>query len=603
MANKKPQPLDQKQFEATKQWFKQNSKSMPLEVKESFQRILDVYTCLGSKDRGYTNVLALLHKEMGILPKKDGFSEAELSIDDKINAATKALDRQAKNLARYKERLRALKAQKKSSKSKSTKKDKKNELTPMLENAKDAMHCTGSIEVTEEDKMSSIDKKTNFENPKGLHSVYNTTTRYNFDIVMTKQIHKIETVTDMRTGKSVTASTEEYGPKGFQVTWNAIAMMVIMTISYAMPTNRLSSLLSTADKKIFSSTSILKHLKYAANILEPIYYFLAKTIANAAIWYGDDTTANVAEMKKLALDDETLKKTEISGLVEEVEDYLGRTYNKKNGTGLKKKVNISAIAGKEDPMDARSYIFLYRTHFGSVGNLADSLLKMRKPEMPRLTFLGDLSTTNYPSLENQKKFSIDFAGCSAHARRPFWRYLDTDQDLCAYFLRAFLLISTIENRLVEMEANITTIKRFRERYTAKVYSYLLKISKMVITQDPKSPFNTWQPNSEIYNACAYIVNNYDKITKFIHDPRLPSTNNLMERVLRPEALYKSSSKQTKTEEGRVVLDILRTILVTAMAAKIDVKKYLIWVFINHKDVKINPQNYTPYAYAKLQPST
>ncbi|MCI5119068.1 MAG: hypothetical protein D3913_14230, partial [Candidatus Electrothrix sp. LOE1_4_5] len=187
-----------------------------------------------------------------------------------------------------------------------------------------------------------------------------------------------------------------------------------------MPVNRSSVLLSTTDKKIFSSTSILNFLKNAAEMLEPIYRHLSEVLSNSAIWHGDDTTAPVKEMKQLALDNETLEQSQPKGLAKTTSEYLGRTYDKKSGNGLKKKVNISSIAGKEDPMDARSYIFFYRTHFGSVGNLADSLLQMRSPKKTNLTFLGDLSTTNYPSPQWYDNFTITIAGCSAHARRPYW---------------------------------------------------------------------------------------------------------------------------------------------------------------------------------------
>jgi hypothetical protein len=610
MSKKKPKPLEQQELANLTVWLEKHSTQLPLEIQQSLSAIISLYTYLGHKQAGYTSLLSQLHTAMGMTPKKESFSQNELNdpsqlIEGEIEDLKKKIANRSKNLSNYKKKLKLLKEKQKieKAKKKSEKESKKkttNSLTPMLEHAKEGMLCKNAMTTTEEELVSGINKKENFENDKGLHSVFNTATRYDFNITVTKQNHKIETVTDMRTGKSVTASTIEHGPKGFQVTWNAIAMMIIMTVSYMMPVNRLSVLLSTTDKKIFSSTSILNFLKNAAEMLEPIYRHLSEVLSNSAIWYGDDTTAPVKEMKQLALDNETLEQSQPKGLAKTTSEYLGRTYDKKSGNGLKKKVNISSIAGKEDPMDARSYIFFYRTHFGSVGNLADSLLQMRSPKKTNLTFLGDLSTTNYPSPQWYDNFTITIAGCSAHARRPYWRHLQKDEDLCAYFLRAFLLISIIENKLLDKDADFVTIKRFRGRYTAKVYEFILKVCKQIITNDPNSQFNYWPPGSEIYKACSYIVENFDALTEFIRDPRLPATNNIMERVLRPEALYKSSSKQTKTEVGRVVLDILRTIVTTSIAANIDVKKYLIWVFINHSDARLNPQNYTPFAYAKLQ---
>jgi hypothetical protein len=63
----------------------------------------------------------------------------------------------------------------------------------------------------EESKVLTVEREQNFENPRGLHVVQDDRTRYEH-AVTTKTIHlKVETVTDLRTGKSVTAITDEIG--------------------------------------------------------------------------------------------------------------------------------------------------------------------------------------------------------------------------------------------------------------------------------------------------------------------------------------------------------------------------------------------------------
>jgi hypothetical protein len=80
---------------------------------------------------------------------------------------------------------------------------------------------------------------------------------------------------------------------------------------------------------------------------------------------------------------------------------------------------------------------------------------------------------------------------------------------------------------------------------------------------------------------------------------LPLDNNLSERLLRWEKAMSDSCKFRFSEKGRTNLDILRTILHTCSAAKVEVKDYLIFVFKNRDLIENDPDSYTPYAYALL----
>lgn len=87
---------------------------------------------------------------------------------------------------------------------------------------------------------------------------------------------------------------------------------------------------------------------------------------------------------------------------------------------------------------------------------------------------------------------------------------------------------------------------------------------------------------------------------YLDDPRLPSTNNLSERVLRWDKIMEDASKFRMTEAGRVHVDILRTIVHTCSAADVDLKDYLLFVFMNRVAIESDPSQFTPYAYALMQ---
>ena len=77
----------------------------------------------------------------------------------------------------------------------------------------------------------------------------------------------------------------------------------------------------------------------------------------------------------------------------------------------------------------------------------------------------------------------------------------------------------------------------------------------------------------------------------------PRSNNRSERLLRGEKILLVSAKFRKSEVGRVSLDILRSLIMTARAAKVSPKAYLSWVLAQpEKDIEQHPQDYTPLAY-------
>ena len=77
----------------------------------------------------------------------------------------------------------------------------------------------------------------------------------------------------------------------------------------------------------------------------------------------------------------------------------------------------------------------------------------------------------------------------------------------------------------------------------------------------------WTKATPLGSAARYILKHYERLTAYLSNPRLEATNNLRERMLRTEKLIEKSSLFRQSIEGRVVLDILRTILQTVPSAE------------------------------------
>jgi hypothetical protein len=89
------------------------------------------------------------------------------------------------------------------------------------------------------------------------------------------------------------------------------------------------------------------------------------------------------------------------------------------------------------------------------------MLETRSPLKKQLTLVTDLATTNLLSAELYSTFEVIHAGCSAHARRPFWKLKDKDQRLCYWMLSAFLVLEQIEDRIDELGRTEANIQRHR----------------------------------------------------------------------------------------------------------------------------------------------
>ena len=459
--------------------------------------------------------------------------------------------------------------------------------------------------------------------------------RYDFAVSVTRVELEVEkkVVVD-RTGERhvIAASTIEYGPPRYSVTWDALATLTILVAQFAMPFNRLATMFSTPEKR-FTAGAFSRMLHYVAQRFVPIYLELASQLANADILAGDDTSCRVLEVsryfatsppptdprpwegyKTSSAAEKTFKLCEQAqkeriqrredgdrGSIRTPEEtpslgvVLGRRFGfespRRNGDGPKQAMHISVISGRSAAADPGSLIVFYRSHIGSCGNLLESILKSRDPKLTKLTLQGDMSTTNMVTSPHlQTNFEILQIGCSAHARRPFAVHEEDDPDSCAHMLHLFLGLAIHEQQLDVFGRNRDNVLAVRGNDSRRLWNDILELAKKIEAK--------WSKATKLGTAARYIINHFDALTAYLNDPHLEPTNNLRERMLRLEKLIEGSSMFRHSLEGRFVLDVVRTILQTAVAAGIPVHEYLVSVMrTTDDDIRMQPERFTPRAWA------
>ena len=78
----------------------------------------------------------------------------------------------------------------------------------------------------------------------------------------------------------------------------------------------------------------------------------------------------------------------------------------------------------------------------------------------------------------------------------------------------------------------------------------------------------------IGNAAAYVVTNWDRLTRFLGDARIPLDNNATERGIRGPVVGRKNHYGSKSRRGTEIASVFYTLLETAKLAAVDPAKYL-----------------------------
>lgn len=572
-------------------WIASAEKVIPSGIFTTLKKIVAVYSSLNQGIKRAKGTLNALRTAMGILPKSEKGSQllSQQLIFENLTSEQSTLhtdlkakrDESVRNASDYTQRIREIE--------KNVKKPEQMEID--LTGESEMMFSFPNSDRVEKLSSKGVDRMKDFNKASGLQVSFDYPKRVDMTISVTEINYKVETVTDPETGKTVRASMIDEGPPGFQMTWRAISSLMKMHVGFAIPMNRIELMIGQPE---FTTSKICRVLQYGAKGLLPVYLELAEQLAEVKIVSGDDTPTKVLN-----------KADPFNEVTSAVDEFFGWQSPRADGRGEKTAMNVSLLMGRTEA-DPRSTIRFFRTHIGSVGNLLTKILETRLPQSGPLIFQGDLSSTNLPSEELIKKFSVLIAGCGAHARRPFWRYKEDDPSLCYKMLSGFLLLAKIEHKIDNMGRTRANVLKMRGRYSRMIWAAMRNRCVAAITGEVRSAAtypahirpDIWPPGTELYKACNYVIKNFGELTRYLQIPELGTTNNKSERGLRIEKSMLDASKFRQNRVGRVMIDILRTINATCAAAGIDPDIYLPIALRDLAAVRQNPTQFTPFAVAK-----
>jgi transposase len=107
-----------------------------------------------------------------------------------------------------------------------------------------------------------------------------------------------------------------------------------------------------------------------------------------------------------------------------------------------------------------------------------------------------------------------------------------------------------------------------------------------------------EPNSPLWEPISFVINQWNRLTRFYEIPGVPLDSNLVEQTLIIPVRYLAGSFAYKTQNGAEVGDRHMSLVATANANGVEPVAYLSACLENHRDLAHRPEHYLPWVYSK-----
>jgi hypothetical protein len=226
--------------------------------------------------------------------------------------------------------------------------------------------------------------------------------------------------------------------------------------------------------------------------------------------------------------------------------------------------------------------FSGRQHAGE--NLAD-VLKQRAEELQQPIQMCDALSRNLPG-----ELKTIVANCMAHGRRQFVDVADRFPDECEYVLKALKVVYRTDAEA--RKKKLCPAKRLRLHRT-KSQQTMSRLHNWLKRQlDEKLV----EPNSALGEAINYMLNHWEKLTRFLQTPGAPLDNNICERALKRAIVHRKNSLFYKTRRGARIGDMYMSLIYTCELCQVSPFDYLAALHRHAEQVAHAPDDWMPWNY-------
>jgi len=328
---------------------------------------------------------------------------------------------------------------------------------------------------------------------------------------------------------------------------SADVSIALLKYGNGLPFDRLDKYQDSLKIPLPSSTA-WERVEKLADSIYPVFNKIVELLANTKNLYIDDTTARILNF--IAYDGERsgLFTTALIGL------------------------------GKHD-------LTVYRTGNKHAGENRDKLLALRKINSPKLIQMSDALSRN-----NSKDEMVEITYCHCHARRGF--FINADE------LGGRRSVLDLYSKLYKHEKyckdhNFDDQQRllYHQKHSSAV---MKRFRRWCLLQFAKKKI---EPNEPTGQAIQYVLNHWEKLTKFLRIPGVALDNNLCERKIKKVILHRKNSLFYKTQHGADVGDIIMSMIETCKDSLVNPFEYLVALHKNKSRVHMSPEKWLPWNYS------
>lgn len=343
-------------------------------------------------------------------------------------------------------------------------------------------------------------------------------------------------------------ASEKYTP-------GAKATLAVLHYGMAVPFNRLERLQSMMGVPLPDATQ-WELVEQVADHVYPVYDYMIYLAAQSWIIYQDDTGVRILSLMK---ENKNLKEGDRKGMY---------------STGLVSQTGDNTLV----------LFFSGRQH---AGENRDRLLTLREDNQGAFIKMSDALNANNPALETEAMIE---ANCSAHAVRKFTELEDFFPGETRTVIDRFKAV--FDNERQVKADNLSDDERLHYPQTHSEPE--MSAIKAFVEQQVND--KAVEPHSSLGKAYQYLLNHWEKLTRFLITPGAPLDNNLVERALKWMIQVRKNSLFYATEHGAYVGSLLISLIATCGYAKVDPIDYLAALQQERSAIFQHPGKWLPWNY-------
>jgi hypothetical protein len=303
----------------------------------------------------------------------------------------------------------------------------------------------------------------------------------------------------------------------------------------------------------------------------PIFKWLEKEAAQGEVIFQDDTPGRVLT------------------LIEENQQAQAQAWAQGKAktderTGMQTTALIVQVGGRR--------ICLYYTGRRHAGENLGARLSKREPQRDKPLVMSEALSSN-----NATEDALIRCHCLAHGRRKFSELDEAFPAESAVVVNA--LKDVFDHEAYTRAEQMTAQERlaYHQRESGPIMQQLKGWLEQQTAQ------RLVEPNSSVGKAIAYLVEHWETLTRFLHEPGAPLENNVAERALKLMIRQRKNSLFYATEHSAYIASILTSVSATGVQAGVNALDYLVAIQEHRQEVFANPSAWLPWHdQAALVPS-